>query len=169
MRFFARGIEASATDTLRQMKALLSVQSELHEKVRASKLRSDNAHKLARWQPSLAHPFQLARSDRNLAYPMAEATASYRSWWSSASLSPLTSFPATIAASRRQPSCVSFLLIHPFKRVCGISRTQCAGTIAGWWFADTARQGEELIAADLLMLAGPVDLDELDRWVRIGW
>jgi hypothetical protein len=21
----------------------------------------------------------------------------------------------------------------------------------------------------LLMLAGPVDLDELDRWVRIGW
>ena len=46
VRFFARGIEASATDTLRQMKALLSVQSELHEKVRASKLRSDNAHKL---------------------------------------------------------------------------------------------------------------------------
>jgi hypothetical protein len=25
-------------------------------------------------------------------------------------------------------------------------RTECAGTIAGWWFADTARRGEELIA-----------------------
>jgi Fic family protein len=46
VHFFARGIEASATDTLRQMKALLSVQSDLHEKVRASRLRSDNAHKL---------------------------------------------------------------------------------------------------------------------------
>jgi hypothetical protein len=48
-------------------------------------------------------------------------------------------------------------------------RTECAGTIAGWWFADTVRRGEELIAAGLLMLAGPVDLDELDRWMRIGW
>jgi hypothetical protein len=48
-------------------------------------------------------------------------------------------------------------------------RVECAGTIAGWWFADTARRGEELIAAGLLMLAGHVDLDELDTWVRIGW
>jgi hypothetical protein len=34
-----------------------------------------------------------------------------------------------------------------------------------------ARLGElrKLIAAGLLMLAGPVDLDELDRWMRIGW
>jgi hypothetical protein len=34
-----------------------------------------------------------------------------------------------------------------------------------------ARLGElrKLIAAGLLMLAGPVDLDELDRWIRIGW
>jgi hypothetical protein len=32
-----------------------------------------------------------------------------------------------------------------------------------------ARRGEELIAAGLLMLAGHVDLDELDRWMRIGW
>jgi cell filamentation protein, protein adenylyltransferase len=46
VRFFASGIEVSATDTHRQMKALLSVQYELHEKVRASHLRSDNAHKL---------------------------------------------------------------------------------------------------------------------------
>jgi hypothetical protein len=48
-------------------------------------------------------------------------------------------------------------------------RTECAGVIAGSWFADAARRGEDLIAAGLLMLAGHVDLDELDRWVRVGW
>jgi hypothetical protein len=48
-------------------------------------------------------------------------------------------------------------------------RVECAGTIAGSWFSSTARRGEDLIAAGLLMLAGPVDLDELDRWVRVGW
>jgi hypothetical protein len=32
-------------------------------------------------------------------------------------------------------------------------RTECAGVIAGSWFADTARRGEDLIAAGLLMLA----------------
>jgi hypothetical protein len=48
-------------------------------------------------------------------------------------------------------------------------RTECAGIIAGSWFADTARRGEELIAAGLLMLAGHVDLDELGYWVRVGW
>jgi hypothetical protein len=47
-------------------------------------------------------------------------------------------------------------------------RTECAGVIAGSWFAG-ARRGEELVAAGLLMLAGPVDLDELDKWVRVGW
>src|SRR5215217_4984200 len=47
-------------------------------------------------------------------------------------------------------------------------RVECAGTIAGSWFSGTARRGEELIAAGLLMLAGPVDLDELDRWIRVG-
>jgi hypothetical protein len=26
-----------------------------------------------------------------------------------------------------------------------------------------------LIAAGLLMVAGPVDLDELDKWLRVGW
>jgi hypothetical protein len=31
------------------------------------------------------------------------------------------------------------------------------------------RRGEELIAAGLLMLAGPIDLDELDQWMRVGW
>ena len=48
-------------------------------------------------------------------------------------------------------------------------RTECAGVLAGSWFAGAARRGEDLIAAGLLMLAGPVDLDELDRWMRIGW
>ena len=48
-------------------------------------------------------------------------------------------------------------------------RTECAGVIAGSWFASSARRGEDLIAAGLLMLAGRVDLDEVDRWVRIGW
>ena len=41
--------------------------------------------------------------------------------------------------------------------------------IAGSWFAGAARRGEDLIAAGLLMLAGPIDLDELDRSVRSGW
>jgi hypothetical protein len=48
-------------------------------------------------------------------------------------------------------------------------RIECAGTIAGSWFSSTALRGEDLIAAGLLMLAGPVDLDELDRWIRVGW
>lgn len=40
-------------------------------------------------------------------------------------------------------------------------RLECAGIIAGSWFAGADRRGEELIAAGLLMLAGHVDLDEL--------
>jgi hypothetical protein len=47
-------------------------------------------------------------------------------------------------------------------------RVECAGRIAGSWFAG-ARRGEELIAAGLLMLAGPVDLEKLGEWVRVGW
>ena len=47
--------------------------------------------------------------------------------------------------------------------------TGCAGVIAGWWFASKARRGHELIAAGLLMLAGHTDLDELDKWIRVGW
>jgi hypothetical protein len=46
---------------------------------------------------------------------------------------------------------------------------ESAGVIAGWWFANTVRRGEELIAAGLLMLARHVDLDDLDKWVRVGW
>ena len=48
-------------------------------------------------------------------------------------------------------------------------RTECAGIIASSWFASPARQGQDLIAAGLLMLAGHVDFDELDHWVRVGW
>jgi hypothetical protein len=48
-------------------------------------------------------------------------------------------------------------------------RTECAGVVAGSWFAGVGRRGEDLIAAGLLMLAGHVDLDELDRSVRAGW
>src|SRR5512133_1627676 len=48
-------------------------------------------------------------------------------------------------------------------------RVECAGIIAGAWFAGVGKRGEELIAAGLLMLAGHVDLDELDRWMRTGW
>jgi hypothetical protein len=48
-------------------------------------------------------------------------------------------------------------------------RVECAGVIAGTWFSSIARRGEALIAAGLLMFAGPVDLDEVDRWMRIGW
>ncbi|HEY6688420.1 MAG TPA: hypothetical protein VI094_19675 [Propionibacteriaceae bacterium] len=48
-------------------------------------------------------------------------------------------------------------------------RTECAGIIAGSWFASPARRGEDLIAAGLLMLAGHVDLDELDHWIQVGW
>jgi hypothetical protein len=47
-------------------------------------------------------------------------------------------------------------------------RTECAGIIAGSWYAGGGRRGEDLIAAGLLMLAGHVDLDELDRWVPVG-
>jgi hypothetical protein len=42
-------------------------------------------------------------------------------------------------------------------------RSECAGIIAGAWFAGIGKRGEELIAAGLLMLAGAVDLDDLDK------
>jgi hypothetical protein len=48
-------------------------------------------------------------------------------------------------------------------------RVECAGAIVGSWFAGAERRGEDLIAAGLLTLAGHVDLDDLDRWVRVGW
>ena len=48
-------------------------------------------------------------------------------------------------------------------------RAECAGVIAGGWFSSKVRRGEELIAAGLLMLAGSTALDELNKWMRVGW
>jgi hypothetical protein len=48
-------------------------------------------------------------------------------------------------------------------------RIECAGRIAGGWLARKERRGEELIAAGLLMLAGRVDLDILDKCIRMAW
>jgi hypothetical protein len=49
-------------------------------------------------------------------------------------------------------------------------RVACAGTIAGAWFASPGMaQGHALIAAGLLLLAGPPDTDLLLRWVSIGF
>jgi hypothetical protein len=46
-------------------------------------------------------------------------------------------------------------------------RVECAGTIAGSWFAGIGKRGEDLVAAGLLMLTGYTDLAELDKW-RVG-
>jgi hypothetical protein len=49
-------------------------------------------------------------------------------------------------------------------------RVECAGTIAGAWFANPGMaQGHELIAAGLLLLAGPPNNDLLLRSVSIGF
>src|SRR5215211_1695888 len=49
-------------------------------------------------------------------------------------------------------------------------RTECAGTIAGSWFASPGTAyGHELIAAGPLLVAGPVDRNLLLRWLRIGY
>ena len=49
-------------------------------------------------------------------------------------------------------------------------RTVTAGEIAGAWVANPAsHQGYELVAAGLLLLAGPVDGDQLLEAVRIGY
>lgn len=44
--FFAEGLRSAADRTRRQMLALVAVQGELHERVRASSLRADSAHAL---------------------------------------------------------------------------------------------------------------------------
>lgn len=44
--FFARGLDASAKQTLRQLNALVKVQGELKEQIRASNLRADSYHAL---------------------------------------------------------------------------------------------------------------------------
>jgi Fic family protein len=46
VRFFAQGLQSAADQTRRQMIALVGVQTELKERVRASNLRADSAHSL---------------------------------------------------------------------------------------------------------------------------
>lgn len=49
-------------------------------------------------------------------------------------------------------------------------RTEAGATMAGAWFASPATAyAENLIAAGLLLLAGPVDGDEVMEWVRVGY
>ena len=49
-------------------------------------------------------------------------------------------------------------------------RIEVAGTLAGSWFAEPATTyAEELVAAGLLLLAGPVDGDQLTERVRAGF
>ena len=49
-------------------------------------------------------------------------------------------------------------------------RTECAGTLAGAWLASPATvYAEQLIAAGLLLLAGPVDGDLVTGRVRDGF
>lgn len=52
--FFARGLDAAATATLRQLHALVATQSELKEQIRASSLRADSYHSLV--DLSIAQP-----------------------------------------------------------------------------------------------------------------
>jgi hypothetical protein len=48
-------------------------------------------------------------------------------------------------------------------------RTECAGIIAGAWFNKPIIMGEDLIAAGLLINAGPTDMDLLRRWLTVGF
>ena len=48
-------------------------------------------------------------------------------------------------------------------------RTECAGIMAGSWFASpSSSYAEELVAAGLLLLAGPVDGDAITQAVSEG-
>lgn len=72
VRFFARGLQAAADQTRRQMVALVAVQTELKELVRASTLRADSAHALV--DLAVANPSFTVRkveSDLNLSYTRA--------------------------------------------------------------------------------------------------
>jgi hypothetical protein len=47
-------------------------------------------------------------------------------------------------------------------------RTECAGIIAGSWFARPTTMAGDLIAAGLLINAGPTDMDLLRRLITNG-
>lgn len=72
VRFFARGLQAAADQTRRQMVALVGVQAELKEVVRSSNLRADSAHALV--DLAVANPSFTVRkveSELNLSYTRA--------------------------------------------------------------------------------------------------
>lgn len=74
LRFFAQGIASSAEQTKRQMIALVSVQAELKERVRASRLRADSAHALV--DLAVAHPsFTVAKVETTLGLSYQRANA----------------------------------------------------------------------------------------------
>lgn len=77
VRFFATGLEASATETQRQMLALVETQARLHELVRSSRLRADTAHSLVDY--AVGHPtFTVRAVERELgvSYPRANGLVS---------------------------------------------------------------------------------------------
>jgi Fic family protein len=72
VRFFATGLEASATQTQRQMLSLVEVQGRLKEAVRQSKLRADTAHALVDY--AVANPsFTVRAVERDLGVSYARA------------------------------------------------------------------------------------------------
>lgn len=63
--FFARGLQAAADQTHRQMKALVFVQNELKEQIRGSNLRADSAHAIVDF--AIANPtFTVNRAQQAL-------------------------------------------------------------------------------------------------------
>ena len=77
IRFFARGLQAAADQTRVQMVALVSVQAELKERVRASTLRADSAHALV--DLAVANPsFNVRKVEAELgvSYPRANKLVS---------------------------------------------------------------------------------------------
>lgn len=72
VRFFARGLQAAADQTRIQMVALVGVQTELKDQVRASSLRADSAHALV--DLAVANPsfnVRKVEADLNLSYARA--------------------------------------------------------------------------------------------------
>ncbi len=63
--FFARGLQAAADQTHRQMKTLVGVQAEIKEQIRASRLRADSAHVIVDF--AVANPsFTITRAQQAL-------------------------------------------------------------------------------------------------------
>jgi Fic family protein len=77
LRFFAQGLAQAATTTRAETLALVSVQGELHEIVRASSLRAGNAHAVV--DHAIAHPSFTVRSVETalgVSYPRANKIVS---------------------------------------------------------------------------------------------